>query len=102
LSFDNLFSNWSKLRTKRPQPDQYKDAPYKWVMAIDLDACTGCNACTVACYAENNLPVVGKERFDKGQAMHWLRIERYWGEGTELQQEFPEQGAQLLTMMCQQ
>ena len=77
MSFDNLISNWSKLRVKRPQPDQYEEAPYKWAMVIDLDACTGCNACTTACYAENNLPVVGKERFLKGQVMHWLRIERY-------------------------
>ena len=66
MSFDNLSSNWSKLRVKRPQPDQYKEAPYKWAMVIDLDACTGCNACTTACYAENNLPVVGKERFCAG------------------------------------
>ena len=58
MSLDNLTQNWSKLRIKRPQPDQYKDAPYKWAMVIDLDACTGCNACTTACYAENNLPVV--------------------------------------------
>ena len=70
-------------------------------MVIDLDSCTGCNACTTACYAENNLPVVGKESFSKGQAMHWLRIERYWGEGTELAQ-FPDHGAQFLPMMCQQ
>ena len=40
MSLDNLTSNWSKLRVKRPQPDQYKDAPYKWAMVIDLDACT--------------------------------------------------------------
>ena len=71
-------------------------------MVIDLDACTGCNACTTACYAENNLPVVGKEPFRKGQQMHWIRIERYWGEGTEFTQEFPEQGAQFLPMLCQQ
>ncbi len=102
MPFDNLTSNWSKLRVRRPQPDQYKDAPYKWGMVIDLDACMGCNACTTACYAENNLPVVGKERFLAGQQMHWLRIERYWGEGTEPTQEFPERGAQFLPMMCQQ
>ena len=102
MSFDNLVSNWPKLRVKRPQPDQYKEAPYKWAMVIDLDACTGCNACTTACYAENNLPVVGKERFLAGQQMHWIRIERYWGEGTEFKQEFPEQGAEFLPMMCQQ
>jgi molybdopterin-containing oxidoreductase family iron-sulfur binding subunit len=89
------------LRVKRPYKDQYKDADYKWGMVIDLDSCTGCNACTTACYAENNLPVVGKESFSKGQSMHWLRIERYWGEGEELAM-FPDQGAQFLPMMCQQ
>ncbi len=102
MSFDNLMSNWSKLRTKRPQPDQYEKAPYKWAMVIDLDACMGCNACTTACYAENNLPVVGKQGFLASQQMHWIRIERYWGEGTESTQEFPEQGAQFLPMLCQQ
>jgi molybdopterin-containing oxidoreductase family iron-sulfur binding subunit len=71
-------------------------------MVIDLDSCIGCNACTVACYAENNLAVVGKERFGKGQAMHWIRIERYWGEGEALETEFPERGAQYLPMLCQQ
>jgi len=88
LSLDKLTSEWPNLRTRRPRPDQYKDAPYKWAMVIDLDACTGCNACTTACYAENNLPVVGKGRFLKGQQMHWIRIERYWGEGTEFTRSF--------------
>jgi len=101
MSLSNLIKNWSSLRVKRPYQDQYKNADYKWGMVIDLDSCTGCNACTTACYAENNLPVVGKESFSKGQAMHWLRIERYWGEGTELAQ-FPDHGAQFLPMMCQQ
>jgi molybdopterin-containing oxidoreductase family iron-sulfur binding subunit len=68
-------------------------------MAIDLDACTGCNACTVACYAENNLPVVGKQKFDAGQVMHWLRIERYWDDADV---DIPHQGAQFMPMMCQQ
>ena len=101
MSLSNLIKNWSSLRVKRPYQEQYTNADYKWGMVIDLDSCTGCNACTTACYAENNLPVVGKESFSKGQAMHWLRIERYWGEGTELAQ-FPDHGAQFLPMMCQQ
>ncbi len=102
MSLSNLIKNWSTLRVKRPYEDQYKDKDYKWAMVIDLDTCTGCNACTTACYAENNLPVVGKEFFGKGQAMHWIRIERYWGENEEMEGKFPDRGAQFLPMLCQQ
>ena len=102
MSLSNLIKNWSTLRVKRPYEDQYKDKDYKWAMVIDLDTCTGCNACTTACYAENNLPVVGKEFFGKGQAMHWIRIERYWGENEEMEGNFPDRGAQFLPMLCQQ
>ena len=103
MSVNNLLENWSQFRHAHPVGDKPHD-PYKWAMTIDLDTCSGCNACSVACYAENNIPVVGKEKYAHGQAMHWIRIEHYWDEdlGEEGGSEFPDQGAQFLPMMCQQ
>ena len=97
MSVSNILENWSKYRHAHPVDDKPHEE-YKWAMSIDLDACSGCNACSVACYAENNLPVVGKQRFDAGQQMHWMRIERYWDDDIR---EFPDQGAQFLPMLCQ-
>lgn len=72
------------------QPDR------KWTMVIDLDKCTGCNACVVACHAENNVPIVSEEEVVRGRGQHWIRIERSW-EG-----EYPNIQATFTPVMCQQ
>ncbi len=86
---------------KPPQPyemyDEFAYPKHKWGMTIDLNACTGCSACVAACYAENNVPVVGKTIVGQGRIMSWIRIERYIP-------EHPDNAPPLyvMPMMCQQ
>ena len=68
---------------------------YRWGMTVDLDACIGCQACAVACQAENNVPVVGKAEAAYGRQVHWLRLER-WAEGDPAQPQ-----NMFLPMFCQ-
>jgi Fe-S-cluster-containing dehydrogenase component len=76
--------------------NQLNEIEPRWVLIVDLDRCTGCQACVVACQAENNVPTVGEHETIEGRWLHWIHVERYW-EG-----EYPNIKARFMPVMCQQ
>ena len=82
------------MATKQQASSQTR-AAHKWSMVVDVDRCTGCQACVVACQSENNIPINDEDQFHQHRAIQWIRIERYW-EG-----EFPNVKARFIPMLCQ-
>jgi MoCo/4Fe-4S cofactor protein with predicted Tat translocation signal len=77
----DFLENPKFLQHQEPDETLYPEVRYDgiaWAMSISLASCIGCQACVIACQAENNIPVVGKDQVHAGRAMHWLRIDRYY------------------------
>jgi molybdopterin-containing oxidoreductase family iron-sulfur binding subunit len=102
ISLEDFIEGKKPPPDEPPPPEPYELWPgrvfpeHNWGMTIDLNSCTGCGACVTACYAENNLNVVGETGVRNGRIMSWLRLERYFPQELDAPQIY------LMPMLCQQ
>jgi molybdopterin-containing oxidoreductase family iron-sulfur binding subunit len=92
VTLQDLIEKGKAWAEETPRNSLYPEWPYqgyRWAMVVSLNTCIGCNACTIACQAENNIPVVGKDEVIAGREMHWIRVDRYYEEGRTLFQPVP-------------
>lgn len=97
-----LWDSPYKTEPKRPGGPEAFNNPHAWGMTIDMNSCIGCNACVVACQAENNIPIVGKDQVLMSREMHWLRIDRYFKNDRKADPDAENPQVVYQPMMCQQ
>jgi molybdopterin-containing oxidoreductase family iron-sulfur binding subunit len=97
---------FAREMAEEPPPDLtlYPPFPYEghaWGLSVDLNSCVGCNACMVACQAENNVPVVGKDQTGRGREMHWIRVDRYFSGDPERPETLETHHQPVMCMQCE-